>query len=416
MSSTPPLFSGTPASAASEPRRARQRHARILHVLPDLSIGGGQTIVLNHLRHADRSRFDIHVAQLTAGGELTEAFACSNGRPAIDIEHADGHHGRTVETIYRLMRRERIDLLHVHSDLDRRLGQLAALAARVPVVGHLHAEWVHLGPRTPSTDTPLRRARARAVASLRDAVERHTVHQYIAESARVRDVFRPLVRQPIAVLRQAIPLDLFDGLEQCRTTVRTSLGVAGDARLLICVSRLVAGKGHLALLDAFETLAPTYPDIHLVLVGDGDLRPDVEARARALGISPAVHFLGSRNDVPQLLGASDIFVFASETEGFGLVALEAMAASLPVVAFHLPALEEFVLPRTGTLVRGRDISRLAEAVRQYLDDPELARRSGAEGRRLVRDRFHPAAVATSFEVVYDEVLTGPTARLGEEAN
>jgi glycosyltransferase involved in cell wall biosynthesis len=381
------------------------RSARTLHLLPDLAIGGGQTIVLNHLRHADRDRYDVRVAELRSGGELSAEFAEAAGRPPFDLGYDERKRLVAVRRLADLLRRDRIDLLHVHSDTDRKLGHAAALVARVPVVGHLHAEWIHLGAMKALDPTPIRLARARVAGWARDRLERQVVQHYIAESERVRELFRPLVRQPITVMAQSIPVDRFDGVGDHRERVRADLGIAADAPVLICVSRLVEGKGQAAVIEAAARLSADRPDMVLLLVGDGPERAFLEARAAELGVGGATRFLGSRHDVPQLLGASDVFVFASENEGFGLAVLEAMAASLPTVAFRIPSLKEFVVPGiTGTLVEGRDVGCLAAETDALLRDPEKARAQGAAGRRVVVERFDPAAVARSFEAVYDAVL------------
>lgn len=399
---------------------AHARPVRVLHLLPDLQIGGGQTIVLNHLRHADRSRFDLTVAALThqagTGATMADEFATTLGRPVIDLGHGvRAGDLTTVTQLVRLIQRERIDLLHVHSDVDRKLGQVAALATKIPVVGHLHAEWVHLGPMSPTRATRARQVRARVLANVRDRVERRTVRHYIAESDRVRQIFQPLVGQPIDVLSQAIPSERFEAVRASRPAVRAELDIAPDAPVIICVSRLVPGKGQHHLLEAFASLRATWPDLALVLVGDGELRPRFEAMAGDLGVADAVRFLGDRHDVPDLLGAADVFAFASETEGFGLCVLEAMAASLPVVAMRCAALEEFMAEgSTGDLVPQGDVPALAAALDALLLDPRRGRRYGKDGRTVVLERFAPTAVARSFEAVYDQVMAAPRPRTAQQ--
>lgn len=378
------------------------RRARVLHVLPDVAIGGGQTIVLNHVRHADRARYDVDVVQLRAGDDLARSFAEAGSAPAL----LPGPPARALAALRRRLRG--VDLAHVHSDGDRKLTQLASLGTGVPVVGHLHSEWVHLGPMLPPHPSPARKARGVVTGSVRDAIERRTVAHYIAESADVARVFRPLVRQPITVLRQSIPVERFDGAagRAGASGLRASLR-AGDGPLLVNVSRMVPGKGHLELLEAFRTVLGARPSAVLVLVGDGPERHRVEAHATSLGVDHAVRVLGNRHDVPEILSLADVFVFTSESEGFGLAVLEAMAASRPAVAFRLPAIEEFATDgESAMLVERGDVESFADAVLKVLDDPALGARLGRAGRETVERRFPADAVARTFEEVYETVLAG----------
>jgi glycosyltransferase involved in cell wall biosynthesis len=382
------------------------RPRRVLHVLPDLAIGGGQTIVWNGIRFADRDSYDIRACHLLPDDEMRPAFL-ECGVPVTHLGHRPGFGLRTVVRLTRLLRRDRIDIVHVHSDLDRKYAQTAAWAARVPVVGHLHAEWDHLGPQLPRNPSALRRLRARSAATVRNFVERSVVRHYIAESTRVRDLFLPLVDAPIIVLDQAIPIDRFDAAldGMGEAGLREELAIAPTATMLVNVSRLVAGKGHEDLLRAFAAVREQAADAVLVIVGDGDRRGLLQQLAAELHLTQAVVFTGSRDDVPEVLVAGDIFVFASESEGFGIAVLEAMAASLPVVAFGLPAFEEFAVDGvTAELVPLGDVTALAEAVAALIDDPERAEMMGRAGRNLVEGRFRADAVARSFESVFSAAL------------
>ena len=374
---------------------------RVLHVLPDLAIGGGQTIVLNHVRHADRTRFDVDVVQLHPGADLAPAFA-EAGSPSELLPSPPSP--RTVAELRRRVRRS--DVVHVHSDEDRKLAQLASLGTGVPVVGHLHAEWVHLGAKIPAGASPPRRLRGLALGGARDAIEKRTVAHYVAESVDVARLFRPLVSQPITVLRQAIPVDRFEGAAERaeEAGLRANLRLASGP-VLVNVSRMVPGKGHLHLVEAFGAVLDAEPSATLVLVGDGSERPAVEARAAELGVSHALRVLGNRHDVPEILSMADVFVFASESEGFGLAVLEAMAATKPVVAFRLPAIEEFAADGESALLVSRgDVPAFAAAVQKVLADPALGAALGRAGRATVEQRFPADAVARTFEEVYDEVL------------
>ncbi len=379
----------------------------VLHVMPDLAIGGGQTIVLQGVRHHTEGRYRVLVAVLSdRPDDMVPAFEAAGAQVLVV---PPGSRVQRIRALTRLMRARSVDLVQTHNDADRRLAQPAALLARVPVVGHLHAEWVHLGNLAPATAPRLARARSAVAGALRDLVERRTVRAYVAESAGVERIFAPLVHAPMTVLRQAVPVDRFEAARAsgARARVRQELGLPSDATVMVTVSRLVPGKGHHDLPGVLAAARSGGRDVRLLLVGDGELRPRLEAEFASAGLTDAVVLAGNRSDVPDVLAASDLFLFPSYSEGFGMVALEAMASGLPVVAYDLPPFHEFLDPgRTALLAPLGDAEALARSVCELLEDPARRAAMGADGAAQAAERFPADGVARVFEQVYDEVLAG----------
>jgi glycosyltransferase involved in cell wall biosynthesis len=376
----------------------------VLHVLADLALGGGQSIVMQHLRYADLERFDVRVASLGPDATLAPWFAEAGAPPVFIDVAAQGHLGSVVQAIEHV---SGADVVHVHTELARDNVGAAALWCGVPVVFHLHSEWVHLGRRVPPGTPPLRRARKACVNRCRTFIERSTVAHYVAGSQAVATQFRPLVKQPITVLEPSVPIDAIADARAAGAgePVRAALGIEPGARVLLSVARVAECKGHAELLEVFEVLAARHPDVVLVMVGDGLgfdwLADEVEAHPAR----DRIRLTGARLDVPNFLAMADVFVHASSTEAFGLVVLEAMAASLPVVAFDLPAYDDFVVPgKTAELVPKGDIGALTEAVSALLEDPYRAARLGQCGEALVRAQHPRDAVARHFEAVYTDVV------------
>jgi glycosyltransferase involved in cell wall biosynthesis len=196
-----------------------------------------------------------------------------------------------------------------------------------------------------------------------------------------------------------------------RAAARRELGLADGEVAFVCVARFAAQKAHDVLLRAFaRALRESAVPLRLLLVGDdpfGDGRQRAEALARELALGDRALFLGIRRDVPRLLAASDAFVMASLWEGLGLVFLEAMAASLPVVATNVSAVPEVVVDGvTGRLVPAADDAALAEALRAVAADPALRRRLGAAGRERVVERFGLDRMVDETLAVYAEVAGG----------
>jgi glycosyltransferase involved in cell wall biosynthesis len=187
-----------------------------------------------------------------------------------------------------------------------------------------------------------------------------------------------------------------------RERLRRKLSLPLDATLVVYTGRLVSYKGLPLLLRVWGELAASHPGAHLLLVGEGsqDIH-NCEAELRALageevGV-PRVHLSGSVDHVGEHLRASDIFVFPSETEAFGLSVVEAMASGLPVVSTRAGGLADFVAPENGALpFEAGSGPALGAALERVLSDPELRRRLGEKGRRTAVDRFGMAAVRDAY--------------------
>ena len=180
------------------------------------------------------------------------------------------------------------------------------------------------------------------------------------------------------------------------------LGLPEGAVAVGYVGRLHPEKGVGELCRAWAGLAGARPELHLVVVGEGSYEAEMR---RILGDAPRVRWLGYREEVAPVLAALDLFVLPSWQESFGLAAVEAMAAGLPVVASRTGGLEEVVVDGgTGVLVPPRDPEALAAAVVELAADPERRRRLGRAGRERVRERFTVERMVDGYEAVLERAV------------
>jgi len=194
-------------------------------------------------------------------------------------------------------------------------------------------------------------------------------------------------------------------------SLRAGLGVPPSSPVVLSIGRFVAEKGHRHLLEAAARIERTRAGVHWALVGAGELEEPLRRQARGLGLESQVHFIGWRDDVPDVLAVGDVFVLPSENEGFGRVVVEAMAMARAVVATAVGGVPEIVRDgETGILVPPAAPAALADAVRSLLDDPARAARLGAAGRARAESRFSLTAHVDAVERVYAEVLGGHAAR------
>ncbi|EMA18106.1 glycosyltransferase [Haloarcula amylolytica] len=201
-------------------------------------------------------------------------------------------------------------------------------------------------------------------------------------------------------------------IEQYRTTdsaeLRSELDIPMGATVVGTVGRLVERKGHFDLLDAWPSIVSEIPDAHLVFVGDGRDRERMAERVDSLGCADSVHFLGTRQDVPALLGAMDVFAFPSHYEGLPGAVIEAMAAELPIVATPVDGTSDLLENyRTGLFVDVQAPDEIAWATIRLHQHQPLAETLGTAAGQRAASEFTIESMVDGFERLYQEIETEP---------
>jgi glycosyltransferase involved in cell wall biosynthesis len=289
---------------------------------------------------------------------------------------------RSARALTRLLVATGAALVHANGSRAMAYAGVAGRLAGRPVVWH-----VRIGEREPLLDRALGALAARVIV----------ISTFVARR------FPPALGPKIRVVHNGVDLSRF-APRPAPAKLRRALGVPDEAPVVVSVGRFVAFKGYAHLLDAAALVERMRPGVHWLLVGDGELRAGLEAQTRCLGLEAQVHFTGWRDDVPDLLALGDLFVLPSLEEHFGRVLIEAMAMAKPVVATDAGGVPEIVVDGgTGVLVPPADPPVLAAAVLTLLDDPALAARLGAAGRRRAESTFSLASHVAAVERVYREV-------------
>ncbi len=230
------------------------------------------------------------------------------------------------------------------------------------------------------------------------------VDRYIAVSRDVADELAERFGWPAAKIEvgyNAVEIDRFG--DPPPPGLREQIGGDSARPLVLTPARLDEQKGHPVLLRAAAEL----PGVDFVLAGEGPERPALEALAAELGIAERVHFLGYRDDIPQLLAACDVFALPSLYEGSSLAVLEAMAARRPVVSSAIGGTDELIDDGgDGLLVAPGDAAGLTSALRRLLSDPELRKAFAQRARERVERDFTPTAMTQRVEAIYGELLAG----------
>ena len=280
---------------------------------------------------------------------------------------------RALIDLISVIRRNKIPVVHLSGVKASLLGRLAGAVTDCRSVIHVH-DAIPL--------TPIMRFLHRLVSRWTDValansepVRDHAIRQFSLPSHKVR------------VLLYGIKLEEFANPPRgSRERIRRELHLPKDIPTIGVLGRVSHVKGHSVLMRALALLLDRGRNVVLVVVGDGPERANCERLARQLGIEHAVRFMGHRSDIPAVLAAIDVVAMPSLwVEGFGLAALEAIAAGRPVVASRVGGIPLTVIDgETGFLVPRGNVEDLADAIARILDDPELAARLASGARRHAR--------------------------------
>jgi L-malate glycosyltransferase len=370
-------YYGAPAAstATSSYQPAPVRVGFVVHAM---HVAGAEVLVAETIRRLG-SRIDPTVLCLDAVGPLGEALVregvqvhAVNRRPGIDLG--------VVRRLARLVRARRLQVLHAHQYTPFFYGALAArlasLSTRVIFTEH--------GRHYPDVVSRKRRLANRLILSrLADRVT--GVCEFSAAGLADRDGFD---RSEIEIIGNGIDAARYE--RRCdRAGAKAALGLSTVRRHVVSIARLHPVKDHATLLRAFAGVAAQLDDVDLLLVGDGPLRGALEHEVGRMDLGSRVAFLGVRDDVPDILAASDVFVLPSLCEAASITLLEAMASGVPIVATDVGGTPE-ILRRDvdGVLTPRSDASAMAAAVARFLESPdeaaEMARRAAARVRTTYR--------------------------------
>jgi len=176
--------------------------------------------------------------------------------------------------------------------------------------------------------------------------------------------------------------------EADKSEMRKKLGLASESKIIAVVATFKEQKGHRFLIEAASSLGKNFPGLQILLIGDGELRGDLEKQTRDLALNETIKFLGIREDIPDLLSVSDMFVLPSLWEGLPMALVEAMASGLPIVATEVSGSKQAIIPgKTGLLVPPGDVQELEKAISFLLTQPELGEQMGAAARIRAKEEF-----------------------------
>jgi glycosyltransferase involved in cell wall biosynthesis len=380
----------------ARPTRRSAGRVRIAYCIDNMGIGGTELNAVRWAERLNRSRFEVSVICLRADGPLAARYADAGIR-VVPLPIPNLYTVAAVRQGLRLTRlfaQMGVQIVHSHDVYNNVFATICARAARVPVIIASRRWWRSVYARRYGVANTLAFRLAHCVVANSPAV---------ASSLQTEDGVRP---ERIAVVPNFVDDAAFAPLPVAERAARLrELRVPVDALVVGVVANLSPVKDHGTFLRAVALLAPRWPELHALLVGDGECRPALEALTRTLGLEERVHFAGWQPHEPNLHRLFDVSVLCSVSEGFPNSIVEAMAAARPVVATDVGGVSDAVHHgETGILVPPSNPGRLAAAIEDLLLDPGRRCALGAAGRDRARDRYHAGAVVASLEALYDKLL------------
>lgn len=369
---------------------------RVLEIINDATIGGGQTHIIQILKHIDKEIFELFVACSPKGSLLDEFSRYST--KCIQVGISKKLNLVTLFRFYKIIQKYHIEIVHTHGGIAGLWGRLAAIFSKRPVVHSLHG--IHYLYYENLILKKLFILLEKFLSKFTD------ITICVAESDREKGIRHKLFKSnECIVIRNGIDIRTFAPEETHIPSLKKLLGIEEDVKLIGHVARLHRQKGQAYLLQAFKEVNNKYPNSKLLLLGGGPMKKTLEQLSSDLDLNNHVYFLGLRKDVRNILAIVDVFVLSSLWEGLPIALLEAMAMGKPIVSTNVDGIKEIVEnQKEGILVPPRNPELLAEALITLLQDNALAMKLGRQAQQKMVSEFNVERMVKEIEKVYSSLI------------
>ena len=366
------------------------RKLKVLILCQSLHTGGLEHMVVGLASHLNRDLIEGAIGCLGQEGDLAD-LARSSGIPVHALGKGPGIRPGFVLKLRRLLRREKIDVLHTHNAGCLVYGAPAAKLAGTAVLVHTEH-----GRLMDELDNPRLHRVERHLSRWADALVA------VSEPTRARyAVLTGIARERIQTIENGIEVQRFQRPADPR--LREALGIRAEDHVVGVIARISEEKDHANLLRAMARVMEGAKNFKVLIVGDGPERAAVEALARQLRLDHKVVFTGRRDDVPVLLALVDVFVLPSKTEGMPLTLLEAMAAGKAVVCTAVGGMPDIIRDgKNGLLVPPEHEARLGEAILSLIRDRSLSDRLREAARKDAEQKYSIEHMVQAYEALYRE--------------
>jgi glycosyltransferase involved in cell wall biosynthesis len=362
----------------------------VLHVIDTAGPGGAETVFLQTATRLDPARFRAAAVIGGPGWLAEELQEC--GLPPQVVSAKGSINVRYLSTLLQLARQHRSDVILAHLYGSSVYASLVGRLLSIPVISVLHGQ----------SDVP----DAERFSAIKAAILRRGSRKVVFVSARLRDHLQARLQLSAAhcdVIANGVDTETFQPSHD--RSLRAELGLTDETPLIGAIGNVRQPKAYEVLLRAARILLDRSHRFHVVIAGDcaNDLGKQLQQLSRDLGIERNVTFLGLRQDVSRILHNLDVFVLSSDTEGFSIACIEAMACGVPVVATRSGGPEEILEGGAGLLVPTADPAALALAVAQALSSKELTTDLAAKAVQRVHERYSLIKMLSRYEALLEEV-------------
>ncbi len=368
---------------------------RVLHLITGIDVGGAEQYLLSILRLINRKRFEVSVSYLRGRGALRSEFE-ELGIAVSDFSGDWWSAPVRGVRLWRFIEHGSFDIVHTHLIRATLLGRILARLANVRTVfttEHNVSNW----------------RRKYFVVTLMYRWTSTGVKRFFAVSKAVSDRLIEIGRIPpdkVEVLAPGLDLRAFSSRLHGSHPLR-ALVDKHEGPILGCVARLDSRKGQSILIEAAAQLRRAYPNVKVILVGEGETRKAIESQVNKLDLRSSVCLLGTRRDVRELLKDFDVVVLPSLTEGLPVALLEAMAMGSLIVASRVGGIPEAIRDGIeGRLVEPGDPRLLAAAIQEVLTKKSLARKMRVAARIRCRREYDVRTRVRRLEEVYEQFADG----------
>ncbi|MEO7660219.1 MAG: glycosyltransferase family 4 protein [Pyrinomonadaceae bacterium] len=388
--------------------RAPSETIRVLHIITRMIVGGAQENTLLSVVGLDAMpEYDVTLVSGIDKGREGELLSQARETTNLIVLPEMGRNINPFSDLaafwklYRLIKAGRYHIVHTHSSKAGVLGRLAAWLAGTPLIVHtLHslvfhdyqpwivnrAWWLTKKICAPVTDFFI------------------SVSDVISEKAIAAGIDKP---EQFRTVYSGMELDWFLNAKFDARKVKEEFGIPLDAPVVGKIARLFPLKGHDQLMDAAPGIVERIPNVRFFLIGDGMLLEHLQKRAKEYGILENFVFAGliDRTRIPEMISAMDVVVHTSLREGLARVLPQSLAMGKPCVSFDIDGAREVVInDKTGYLVEAFDSVGLAEGVARLLENEDLRKEFGENGRRHVDPNFRTEKMVADISEVYQMLL------------